>query len=481
MPATSPARSTRTTAPATRRKAAAALLGLGALLLACPDGGGPPPLGADGGGTIHRDGGGGGETWTSSLVDEGGMGMGIRTAASAGGAVGAAWWSTAGRIDGTCDELGGDQIPDRVRWTLRYGAFDGDGWTVEDVAEPLLVGAPRGLALAFAPDGTPTLVAHTGGPVAQIRYCGASDVGVYRRAGGAWSVETAVATSGEAASGLPASDYGDVVGDWPALAFTSAGDAVIAYKDVHAGGMQSDDFRRADLEVAWQEGSGWRHLPVDMGEGAGSYNALAFDGEGRPVIVFHVATDGLNASRHGVWAARSEDGGATWHEVQLHAGSSAEGPSVVYDSVTDQLLVAWYDASEGFARVGRLVDPASFDDVGAGWSLERVGDPRYDEGYRPSLAVAPDGRVAMAYHRCVKATSGLGSCDPNDDAVVFAWEDGGEWTYEVADAGGAGTCGLYPSLSFDASGRAVVVYQCAAETADGFDLRVYSAVREPLP
>jgi len=47
-----------------------------------------------------------------------------------------------------------------------------------------------------------------------------------------------------------------VVGFWPALAFDQNGNAAIAYRDVHTGVLQSDDWRRADLELAFGSGGG---------------------------------------------------------------------------------------------------------------------------------------------------------------------------------------------------------------------------------
>ena len=60
----------------------------------------------------------------------------------------------------------------------------------------------------------------------------------------------------------------------------AGGNPAIVYRDVHAGGMQADDNMRSDLELAWQSG-GWQAIPVDIGRGAGKYNAMTFDDQGR--------------------------------------------------------------------------------------------------------------------------------------------------------------------------------------------------------
>ncbi len=420
------------------------------------------------------------DPWTVTEVAQGPVGRQIDLVILPSGEPAVAYFATEGVEDGPCTEIA-DDPPMRVRWPLSYAQRGADGtWAVERVDDVLLLGIPQGLDLEVAPSGAPTIATMTGQPVAQIRYCGANDVGLYTRQGaGDWPLETAVATSGQAATGEPASDYGDVVGYWPSLAFDADGNPAIAYKDVHAGGMQSDDFRRADLELAWRRG-GWQALPVDWGHGAGDYNALVFDEAGRPNIVYHNPTDDVAASQHGLWVARSADGGATWERVQLLQGKTLEHPDAVLHE--GQLVVAYYDALNGLPYIARLVDDAAFTDLAAGWEVTEIGDHRYDEGVHPSLAVSPRGQLAVAYYRCTRATDGLGACKPTHDGVIFAYEDGGEWTREEVDLGGSGDCGRWPSLGFLPDGRAVVAYQCVEQQDDGaFVPAVRAATREALP
>ena len=201
------------------------------------------------------------DPWTVEEVTQGAVGRELDLAVLPGGQPALAYFATEGFDDGPCTEIAEDP-PMRVRWPLSYAQRGADGtWVVERVDDVLLLGIPRGLDLEVSPSGAPTIATMTGTPVAQIRYCGANDVGLYTRgAAGDWPLETAVVDSGQAATGEAASDYGDVVGYWPALAFDPQGNPAVAYKDVHAGGMQSDDFRRADLELAWRRG-GWQALP----------------------------------------------------------------------------------------------------------------------------------------------------------------------------------------------------------------------------
>jgi hypothetical protein len=364
-----------------------------------------------------------------------------------------------------------------------YAEQAGAEFQVERVADVLLVGTPVGLSLAIQPDGASAIATLSGAPVVPIRYCGASDVGYYTRAAtGSWSVATAVATSGEAASGEPASDYGDVVGYWPSLAFDADGEPVIAYKDVHSGSIQSDDFRRADLEVAWRKGGAWTAIPVDVGRGAGHFTQVVIDGAGRPVIAAFNPRDDAGTSQRGLWLYRASDGGGAWEQVRIYGGATTERPSLVVDPADGGLWVAWYDTSNRLPYLAHLSKDADFQDAGA-WDVEEIGDHGYDEGEHPSLAFAPDGRLALAYSRCARASDAEGECNASVDGVVFAWREAdGSFRREVVDGGASpGPCGSYPNLAFTASGAAWVAYQCTTFEGGVLETEVRAAVRKALP
>jgi hypothetical protein len=309
-----------------------------------------------------------------------------------------------------------------------------------------------------------------------------------------------VASSGEAtAVGLEnqgASDFGQIIGLWPALAFDSAGNAAIAYKDVHNGDIQSDDHRIADLELAWQQG-GWDHIPIDMGRGTGNYTAIAIDGTDRAVLASYNPVEDNNMQR-GIYAFRTApraDGspmcgdeetrslpvtGCGWDAVRLYAGATDQGISVAIGP-DDTTHIAYYRGDRGAPYLATLTDDTSFGDLASGWSNESFGDDRFDEGYDPALAIDPNGRVAAVYYRCALATAGLGNCRPADDGVVFAYQTaGGEWEREVIDDSPE-ECGRYPSLAFDSAGRAHVAYVCRTSGAGGMlEDQVFVATREPL-
>ena len=398
--------------------------------------------------------------WSTAVVDSNNVGMHTRLAIS-GSTLGVAYYSASGTPDGLC-EVASDNKPERVIWGLWYAENGGGSWAVEKVSDLLHVGPPVGIDLLMD-DATPRLAAMTGEPLlaAIPFYCGVNDAGLWTRtAPGAWSDESVVASSSEASTGFAPSDFGEVVGYWSSVAKSSSGQYALAYKDVHAGSIQSDDMRRADLELALGTPGSWENIPVHYGEGAGDFIRVAFDAQDRIYIAYFRPTESRTDPAIGIWLTRSADAGATWEEVQLFNSGTSEGPDLVFDPATGAPMVLFYNSTRGFPQLAELTDDAQFTSVSEGWTFSDAGDSSYDEGYRTSLAVSPNGTVAAAYYRCTKASGTFGVCNATDDALVFAYRDRGTWVHEVVDPGGDGLCGFYASLVFDASGIAHVAYQC---------------------
>ena len=457
-----------------------------ALAALCVGGCSEPPAAQNNAGTtkppIMRERPKPGEAWTVSTLDAQGGGLHIALASAPSGQLGAVYFPVSGQDDGPCEELNFDSPPLRVRWPLTYAQLEGQQWVKQVVANPLYVGQPTGLDLGFYADGTPVIATMTGDPLAEQRYCGVNDVGLMARRGAAWQTETAVTNSGQARTGEAGSDFGEVVGYYPSLAFDRSGQPAVAYKDVHSGSIQSDDRRRADLELAWRQGGSWRAIPVDYGTGAGNFNKLAFDLQDRPVIAYYVPTESLDMTRQGIWATRSSDAGQTWERVQLYNLSTSERPALAIHPQTGAPHVLYYQARKGYPTLATLTDDDKFGSLAQGWSLEDIGDSRYDEGYSPAIAFSPEGTLAVAYYRCTKSIGTLGDCTSDDDALIFAWRDGQEWVREVVDEGDVGgVCGQRPSLTFDADGYAVIAYRCEVEVEGRLQSQIKFARRKSLP
>lgn len=425
--------------------------------------------------------------WTQETIATGDVGRHIRVGTIPGDMPSIVYFATDGVVsDELCTEIGDDEPPLKISWDLSFAWLDAGTWSTELIQEVLLVGPPAGLDYKIAPDGTPSVATMIGEPVELFKWCGANDAGLLQRqAPGSWSSVTAAAESADAPSPLSGSDFGSVVGVWPGLAFDGSGNPVVAYKDTHGGGgLQSIDYKRADLELAWGSspvGGSWSYFGVDQNKGAGNYNQVVFDKQGRIVITFHNPTTNSAKSEHGLWATRSDDGGVTWERVQINEGQNLERPSVVVHPDSGEIWIAYFNVSDGLPYIARNTDPANFESLGAGWEIGPIGDNRFREGAHPSIAVSPDGRVGVAYYRCGRPTDS--SCDPGEDAVVFAWWEDGEWTYEVVDEGEAGLCGMSAALAFKSDGSAFIGYQCAVRigSSSDFTFEVRVATRKALP
>ena len=425
-------------------------------------------------------------TWVNYVIGSGEVGISPRLAVSQAGEVGVAYFSTRPAEGERCTSVGSGDPPVELFWTLYYSfaglnAADAAAWQREEVADILSIAEPSGLALAFGPDARAYISTMTGEALEMPPYCGGNDVGLFgRNAAQDWALETAVVTSAEAATGQPASDYGEVVGYWPALAFDSNGAAFIAYKDVHAGGLQGDDRKRADLELAQKIG-GWSTRPVDMGAGAGDYNSIAIDAQDRPIIAYYnpVEAADSSASKLGVWVTRP-DADDEFEAVRLFSQATSRGLSVQVHPDDDLARVLFYNSSEGYPQLFVQTSEADFGSLSNGWAKQDIGDARYDEGYGASLAVSPSGHLGAAYYRCAKVAGGLGNCAAQDDALIFAYEDAGEWTREVVDEGGEGQCGRNPSLAFDPDGRAHIAYECETMVDGKLEMQIKYARRKAL-
>jgi hypothetical protein len=439
---------------------------------ACSKGGGNATP-ADGGTDTGTDTGSATIDWEIEMVEDANMGYQVRLAVGPDDAPAVAYFGNLGFDDGICDEIAVDP-PTRVRHELRFAERTGTGqWTAELVDDPAVAFTPNGLDLAFDPDGRPA-IAYTGG-LPELVYCGGNDAVLGVRDGASWTFQTAAATSGQAATGEPASDSGHVVGIWPGLEYDSDGEPAIIYKDSHFGTLQHDDQYRADAELAWRSGgSAWSHEAIDPGAGAGEHGEIVFDVEGRPVAFYAIAVEDSENNRHGVWAARRGVDG-TWELVKLHTGAIHQEISAVVHPADGSLIVAFYSAADKAVRLRRLSDPTQFAEASA-WSSELVGKAQYDEGQGVSLAITPSGRVAMAYHRCRLVTSTSGGCDPNDEAVIFAIEGDSAFSYHTVVESEVGSCGDFVSLGLDPQCVAYIAYRCTVQEGEEFSFRPFVAI-----
>lgn len=411
--------------------------------------------------------------WQIAVLDGGDVGLQAELALAPGGDLVAAYWSNSAWEDGICEGAEAEQTP-QLRHDLYLARSAGAAWSITRVDSPAVAFEPTGLDLDFSPDGAAT-IAYTGGTPEQ-GYCGGHDATLATEHADGWTFSTAASDSGQSATGSPASDAGFVVGLWPALAFDSAGLPAVLHKDAHFGAIQHDDAYRADAELAREVASGWEHVALDIGEGAGDDGALLFDLEDRPVAFFGVDIEAQELTRRGVWATRVEADGSL-SSVQLHSGPTGGRISALLDDSSGMLVAAFYDEDDRSVRIRRLSAGADFADPSS-WADTRLASGTYDEGRDPSLALTANGNLALAYHRCARLSDTDSGCDINDEAAIFAVEVDGEWLTEVIQEGLGASCGSHTSLVIDHAGVPHVIYRCTEEDAGEFSTHLTISTRE---
>jgi hypothetical protein len=412
-------------------------------------------------------------------VEDEEVGLQVQIDVGPDGAPGVAYWDGESYQDGVCDLDPLETDPPRHRQELRYATrpAGGDTWTVEVVDTPTFQFGPTGLGFAFSPSGAPTMAYQGGEPETQYPLCISSDAVVTTKIGQNWVTEAAGTGSGDSGVAVDGSEAGYVVGVESALAFDPSGNPAVLHRDVHF--MQGrDTSARADAEFAWQNnGSTWSYDTPDPASGAGFSNALVFDEDGRPVAFYEITKEDNDTNRYGVWAKRREIDGS-WTEAYLHTGAIDSGLSAAVDPVTGDIGVAFYSVLKKGVYIMRLTDADSFEDVNGAWDKELVSSSIYDEGLSVSLAFTPQGRAALAYHRCKRFGTEGGGCNVNDEAVVFAMEGPAGWSYEPVKRGTDGSCGEYVSLAIDDSGTAYVAFRCTEQIEGDYLFRLYVAEKQ---
>ncbi|MEM6962238.1 MAG: hypothetical protein AAF355_05305 [Myxococcota bacterium] len=379
--------------------------------------------------------------------------------------------------DGRCFEVAGEETTDRTVWPIYQARPEGiSGYAETQFAEVLSLVQPRGLDIG-AIDSSIRVAAAGGEAYNQGRnqLCSAHDLVLFGEDG---SETTLVSDSGEVAVDA-ASDAGFAVGYFPSLAYNSGGtQGIIAYRDEHFGGIQSDDERRADLEAVLLDASGNRTqvLAIDPGRGAGRYSDAVFDANGTAYVAY-VNDFEFDATSRGTLVARItglQSGDTEAIEIARVGETTAEGPSI-WIGADDRVRVAYYEESRGQVAIATLADEESFD---TGWETVFVGAAGYNEGQDPAGASFEDGTIAVAYYRCGRVSSST-ECDSREDGLVVAIRAPGEEEFEVelVDPGeDTGRCGAYAALTFDDAGDLFAGYLCQTLIEGRLEDRVHVAV-----
>ncbi len=331
-----------------------------------------------------------------------------------------------------------------------------------------------GLALVFDPMGRP-IASYLGGAqgfeMGMSVYWFQSDSVIARRmAPGMW-VETIVTTDGNnVMCGNGVSDIGFLVGLYPALAFNSAGELYMAYRDTHNGQYPQQDWAGSDVEVIENVLGGRRLICAQNGgnnkAGWGGRIRMIIGPNDQPAIIYDKALGGADTRGNDVAIQRRQANG-TWSPPDLVANVS--------DTMTGASL-GWH-ANEGwaFAVTDRQTNKLLYrrnPDPNANSMMWESPTEVYASGtggWYPSLAMDNDpafaGEPSIAYYVCSRRDQvAPGDCSQDQDELRVARRSAGVWREQTVDVGG----GFAPQLAFLPSGKRVMAYRVpGAIRADG--------------
>ncbi|MBI2376230.1 MAG: hypothetical protein HYV07_19710 [Deltaproteobacteria bacterium] len=354
--------------------------------------------------------------WTFKVVDEANAGWQPEVAVSASGRIGIAYFRSVGQR-GVCSRIQDAPIG---TYEIMY-AEDSNDFVPEEVATVDLINL-SGLSLAFDDAGEPA-IAYMGGAEGAYR-CGGTDVMLARRSGSTWSsnmldsdgVATPVFQEDVDACARYQNTCNaggqDVVGQWPALAF-SGGQPAVAYRDIHFGFAQ-DDEEKSDLELSWNGRS-----TLDATWGGGNQTRMVSPASGRLVLVH--ASPYATENGEGIWSMRYD--GSAWSRAKV-SGEVDLGYRLGIAARGDELAVAYHARAD---KKAFLVEGDA-----DGFNSPTVLDQTGDTGRSPALAYDDTGRLGAAFYRCGPYRPNISDCSITEDALVFGLRGSGGWKkYEV--------------------------------------------------
>jgi hypothetical protein len=366
----------------------------------------------------------------------------------------------------------GTQTNNAPDFELRYREFSGGSLRAAEVVAK--VQRVYGVSVAFGPDGQPA-ISYLGGGSDDSTFWYQSDLAVaYRSANGTWTERIAVRRSNEAATGNPVSDVGFLVGLNPSIVF-SGSQALVAYRDGHAGQFGRQDWEASDVELAVGGPATWQHRMVAMSGdtklGYGGHISMLMAGA-QPAMVYDKAPEAATASGIDVIFQRRNADGATWSSpVRVQQVSNTQlGPAMAYDATAGFGIAA-------LEKTGDLLTYIECDEAtstkcaaASDWSSP---DPVYNVGtggWYPSLAFDPETHEpSIAFYVCaLESGRNDTSCNPGDDELVVSTRRAGIWREEVVDAGG----GWAPKLAYLSNGKRVVLYRAPVVAPDNGTLKL---------
>jgi hypothetical protein len=204
------------------------------------------------------------------------------------------------------------------------------------------------------------------------------------------------------------------------------------------------------VALVWLAGSAgpaaaaWSPLEVLPDARAPRSAAVALDARGDAAVAWVITSDRVFASPHAVASIRvafRRGPAGRWSVRTLRAvyGLEVSGLQLAI-APTGEVTAAWIDEAPG----GRRMVRAAYRPPGGAWSaVQAIGTSSHFVYAYPSLAAAPDGRVALVYDAGVRAAPGM----------AVAWRRSGHRFGRIAAVPG-GLQLSQPTLAFDPGSRA---------------------------
>jgi hypothetical protein len=337
---------------------------------------------------------------------------------------------------------------------IHYAVEGSDGaWTPELVTVPgaAIPGGDdlKGLGLAYV-GGNAHVVFLGGDDDGRATVEEPTDLVLGTRAGGQWSFRTLVDNSTEATGDCSVyCNEGFVVGSHAAIAANPAGGGfAVVYRDTHLG-FATDDLNEADVEV-YAEGGPVANVVVDPERSGGPHASIAYTPQGGLLVAYNVEFQPGAEDVTGVWAAVYTGGAWRLRRVMDSLTSAKIGAAAAADGT---LYLAFFDTSDA-----DLVVATSADD-GDSWSVERV-DSAGKTGVHPSLALDAEGRPVVAFTYCGPASdrSCPDTLGPQSKVRLARKEAGGWALYDVDDGQGFGRVGFFTSIAVAPDGKLGVAF-----------------------
>jgi hypothetical protein len=255
----------------------------------------------------------------------------------------------------------------------------------------------------------------------------------------------------------------------------TSGKAVHVVAEQHTGGRSHVLYKRADGGAP----------AVDLTSDTPSARFPAVAARGHDVwVVWQDERGGEMPHRPRIFMRHSGDDGRTWGAAQALTGGEgrAEHPDVAV-SASDHPVVAWSDNRTGAFDV--LVQEVGVDhgpvDVAAPGKTVTPGNPIdsrsavYPASLFPVLAVAPDGRLALAWsddRRDVDPLwtghlGGTGTDPDNWEIFVARRGPGGQWSQPVDASASPTLADRHPALAFAGDGSLVAAWDAKTLQSSG--------------